>query len=96
MDDPLYIPSYRRVKAILGQEGLLVVRDSKMRALSTLATIVAGQDHYLTPLTEQQEEAVQLAELIAPWQGREEKAMWVYLTADGAGKKQSGYKTEWI
>ena len=78
-DAPLYIPSYQRAKTILSQEGLLVVGDSKMGALSTLATIVAGHDHYLTPLTEQQEEAVQLAELIAPWQGREKEAMRVYL-----------------
>jgi transposase len=81
-DDPLYIPSYRRAKAILGQEGLLIVGDSKMSALSTLATMVAGRDHYLTPLTEQQEETVQLAELIAPWQGREEQATRVYLPED--------------
>lgn len=78
-DDPLYIPSYQRAKAILGQEGLLVVGDSKMSALSTRATIVAGHDHYLTPLTQQQAETAQLAELIAPWQGREDEASQVYL-----------------
>lgn len=81
-DDPLYIPSYQRAKAILGQEGLLVVGDSKMSALSTLAAMVAGGDHYLTPLTEQQEEMVQLAELIAPWQRREEEAMCIYHPQD--------------
>ena len=81
-DDPLYIPSYQRAKAILTQEGLLVVGDSKMNALSTLATIVAGHDHYLAPLNEQQEETVQLAELIGPWRGREEEANRVYLPED--------------
>ena len=41
---------------MLEQEGALVVGDSKMNALQTLATMVAGRDHYLTPLGEKQEE----------------------------------------
>jgi transposase len=53
-----------------------------MSALATLATIVAGKDYYLTPLVEQQAEKAQLDELIAPWQGREEEAVRVYLPED--------------
>ncbi|NJN82054.1 MAG: transposase [Caldilineaceae bacterium] len=78
-DDPLYVPSYQRAKEILDQEGVLVVGDSKMSALKTLATMVAGKDHYLTPLTEQQEEKAQLDQLLADWQEREEEATRVFL-----------------
>ena len=78
-DDPLYVPSYQRAKEILGQEGVLVVGDSKMSALKTLATIVAGKDHYLTPLAEQQAETAQLDKLLADWQAREEEATQIYL-----------------
>jgi transposase len=81
-DDPLYVPSYQRAKEMLEEVGLLVVGDSKMSALQTLATIVAGRDHYLTPLTETQEEAAQLNELLAPWQEREADATRVYLPED--------------
>jgi transposase len=81
-DDPLYAPSYRRAKAILQQEGVLVVGDSKMGALQTLALIVAGQDYYLTPLTEKQEDLAQLDELLAPWQAQENEALRIYLPED--------------
>jgi transposase len=49
-DDPLYVPSYQRIKTIIPGQGLLVVGDSKMSALQTRAVIAANQDHYLTPL----------------------------------------------
>src|SRR5512147_2268270 len=52
-DDPLYLPLYRRVRALLGQTGLLYTGDCKMAALETRAEIAANQDFYLTrlPLT---------------------------------------------
>jgi len=53
-----------------------------MSALQTLATIEEGSDHYLTPLTETQEETAQLNELLAPWREREEKATRVFLPED--------------
>jgi transposase len=49
-DDPLYLPLYRRVRAMLGQSGLLYSGDCKMAALETRAEIAAGQDFYLTRL----------------------------------------------
>jgi len=49
-DDPLYVPIYQRIRASLGQSGLLYVGDSKMGALETRAAIAAGQDLYLMPL----------------------------------------------
>ncbi|RIK27451.1 MAG: transposase [Chloroflexi bacterium] len=81
-DDPLYLPSYRRAKGLLQRAGVLVVGDSKMSALTTRGTIVAGQDHYLTPLAAQPEEADLLAELLAPWPGREEEATRIFLPQD--------------
>src|SRR5262249_15962838 len=52
-DDPLYLPLYRRVRALLGRDGLLYVGDSKMAALETRAAIAAAGDLYLSrlPLT---------------------------------------------
>jgi transposase len=81
-DDPLYIPSYQRAKAVLDSQGVLVVGDSKMSALRTRATIAAGHDYYLTPLADQKDAAELLAELIAPWQGREEEATRIFLPED--------------
>src|SRR6516165_5465326 len=52
-DDPLYLPLYRRARALLSQTGLLYVGDCKMAALETRAAIAAAGDLYLTrlPLT---------------------------------------------
>jgi transposase len=49
-DDPLYLPLYHRVRAVLGQAGLLYAGDCKMAALETRAEIAANQDFYLTRL----------------------------------------------
>src|SRR4051794_22252209 len=52
-DDPLYLPLYRRVRTVLGQDGLLYAGDCKMAASEIRAEIAANQDFYLTrlPLT---------------------------------------------
>src|SRR5512147_1028726 len=52
-DDPLYLPLYRRVRAMLDHTGLLYSGDCKMAAVETRAEIAANQDFYLTrlPLT---------------------------------------------
>lgn len=52
-DDPLYLPLYRRVRALLGRTGLLYAGDCKMAALETRGEIAANGDFYLTrlPLT---------------------------------------------
>ena len=49
-DDPLYLPLYRRVRALLGLIGLLYTGDCKAAALETRAEIAAGGDFYLTRL----------------------------------------------
>lgn len=78
-DDPLYIPAYQRVKSIIGGEGKLIVGDSKMSAIGTRATIVAGKDYYLTPLAHEKDEPGLLDELLAPWMGREAEASLIFL-----------------
>lgn len=50
-DDPLYIPAIRRVRESLGVSGLLYTGDCKLAALETRAFVVAGGDHYLSPLS---------------------------------------------
>src|SRR4051794_5708054 len=52
-DDPLYLPSYRRVREMLDQAGLLYAGDCKMAALETRGEVAANRDFYLTrlPLT---------------------------------------------
>lgn len=49
-DDPLYLPMTRRVRSLLGRNGLLYVGDCKMAALATRAELVAEGDYYLMPL----------------------------------------------
>lgn len=81
-DDPLYVPSYQRAKQILKRNKVLVVGDSKMSALLTRGTIVAGQDYYLTPLADQKDEPDLLSALLQPWQGREAEATRIFLPQD--------------
>jgi len=81
-DDPLYVPSYQRMKQVINRQGLLIVGDSKMSALGTRAVIVDGKDYYLTPLAYLKAEPELLDELLKPWQGREEGATRIFLPED--------------
>jgi transposase len=81
-DDPLYVPSYRRVKQILKEKGLLVVGDSKMSALGTRTEIGAGDDYYLTPLAWLKAEPDLLDELLSAWQAAGEGATHIFLPQD--------------
>lgn len=81
-DDPLYVPSYRRMKQVVNRQGLLVVGDSKMSALETRAVIMDGKDYYLMPLAHLKAEPDLLDELLKPWQGREEEATLIFLPED--------------
>ena len=81
-DDPLYVPSYQRMKKVIHRQGLLIVGDSKMSALGTRAVIVDGKDYYLTPLAHLKAEPELLDELLKPWQGREEEATRIFLPED--------------
>lgn len=66
-DDPLYIPSYERAKTMLERDAILVVGDSKMSALATRGTIVAGQDFYLVPLADKKDDPDLLHQLLDEW-----------------------------
>jgi transposase len=69
-DDPLYVPAIRRVRASVGQRGLLYVGDCKMGALATRAFLVAGGDDYLCPLAPQHLPRAELARYLQPvWDG---------------------------
>jgi len=81
-DDPLYIPSYRRMKQIVKQQGVLVVGDSKMSALGTRAAIVAGKDYYLVPLAHLKDEPGLLDKLLKSGQGQEEETILIFLPQD--------------
>jgi transposase len=92
-DDPLYVPAYLRAKAIIGGVGKLVVGDSKMSALATRATIVKGEDHYLTPLAHEKDEPGLLDALLLPWVGRVNETTPIFLpeelAADGSQPARS-------
>jgi|APFre7841882724_1041349.scaffolds.fasta_scaffold37195_1 transposase len=71
-DDPLYVPCYRRIKATLARDGLLLVGDSKISALETRAAIVAGRDYYLLPYPYAKDAPDWLPELLQPvWEKRQ-------------------------
>jgi transposase len=81
-DDPLYVPSYQRMKKVINLDGLLVVGDCKMSALGTRAVIVERKDYYLAPLAHLKAEPELLDELLEPWQGREGEAIRIFLPED--------------
>jgi len=87
-DDPLYVPCYRRIKATVQQDGLLVIGDCKMSALDTRAVIVAGRDHYLMPYPHAKDAPDWLPKLLAPVWGDEQALTPIYLPeelpADGS------------
>lgn len=81
-DDPLYVPCYRRIKATLARDGLLLVGDSKMSALETRAAIVAGRDYYLLPYPYAKDAPDWLPELLQPvWQKHQELRL-IFLPED--------------
>ena len=63
-DDPLYLPTIRRVQASLGRIGLLYVGDTKLGALHNRAMLQRADNHYLCPLGAVQLSAEALAALI--------------------------------
>jgi transposase len=63
-DDPLYLPTIARVRASLGQTGLLYVGDCKLGTLGNRATLHHAGDHYLCPLSAVQVPPATLAALV--------------------------------
>jgi len=81
-DDPLYIPSYQRVKKTIPGRGMLAVGDSKMSALATRAYIMHNQDYYLTPLAHEKDEPQLLDELLKGKQAQIEEMELIFLPDD--------------
>ena len=81
-DDPLYVPCYQRAKEMLTRNGLLIVGDSKMSALSTRTAIVTGHDYYLTPLPHEKSEPGLLDQLLTQFQVSGESLTPVFLPGD--------------
>jgi transposase len=81
-DDPLYVPCYRRIKATLARDGLLLVGDSKMSALATRAAIVAGRDYYLLPYPSAKDAPDWLPELLQPVWDKRQALRPVFLPED--------------
>jgi transposase len=65
-DDPLYRPAIERVRASLGKRGLLYIGDAKMASLETRASLQAGGDCYLCPLTAIQMPTEQWTTVLTP------------------------------
>jgi len=65
-DDPVYVPAIARVREDLGRRGLLYVGDCKMAALEPRASLQAGGDYYLCPLSERQVPPAVVASYLAP------------------------------
>lgn len=81
-DDPLYVPSYQRAKALLNRVGMLVVGDSKMSARTTRGTIAAGQDYYLTPLADKKDEPGLLEAVLEEWLVEEAASLPIFWPED--------------
>jgi transposase len=81
-DDPMYVPCYQRVKAMLAKDELLIVGDSKMSAIQSRTAIVAGNDCYLTPLPHEKSEPELLDQLLTEFQAGEEELVPVFLPQD--------------
>lgn len=81
-DDPLYLPCYRRSRAILGKTGLLYVGDTKMSALETRGAIEDGNDLYLSPLSYIGETPALLDKAIWEWRTGKREAQDIYWPED--------------
>ena len=81
-DDPLYLPCYRRSRAILDRKGLLYVGDAKMGALETRGEIHEGNDFYLTPLAYIGETPALLDKAVQQWRHGKQEAETIYWPED--------------
>jgi transposase len=87
-DDGLYLPAVEEARAVLGQNGLLYIGDSKMEALSSRAHIAAGGDYYLTPLSLKGSQAKLLSELVQSAVAQEHELVDVYRAPDDGQEPQ--------
>jgi transposase len=87
-DDGLYIPVIEQSRQVLQRRGLLYIGDSKMEALAIRATIAAGNDFYLTPLSKKGTQKDLLQELLEPVWTEKQKLTDIYDQARDASDRQ--------
>jgi transposase len=90
-DDPLYVPTIKRVLACLERKGLLIVGDCKMSALATRASLRECGQYYLTPLAQVGETAASMAGWIADGVAQE-KSLTQVSSLDGERVIAQGYE----
>lgn len=82
-DDELYLPAIKQSRKVLNRRGVLYIGDSKMEALNLRATIAAGGDFYLTPLSKKGTQAELLHELLTPVWSETQELTAIYDQTDG-------------
>ena len=81
-DDPLYIPTYKRIHKTLNQLGVLYIGDSKMAAIETRGTIDDDGNFYLMPLPMTGETPKLLDKLLSGLKNEEHEIINVFLPED--------------
>jgi len=90
-DDPLYVPTIKRVLECLERSGLLIVGDCNMSALATRAYVQECSQYYLTPLSQVGETASLMAGWIAEGIAQGERLQQVK-SMDGEQVIAQGYE----
>jgi len=87
-DDGLYVPAIEQSRQVLQRRGLLYIGDSKMESLTTRATLAAGKDFYLTPLSKKGKQEALLHKLLEPVWAEEQKLTNIYDQTDEASDRR--------
>lgn len=87
-DDELYLPAIKQSRKVLNRRGVLYIGDSKMEALKIRATIAAGGDFYLTPLSKKGTQADLLLELLNPVWSEAQELTAIYDQTDDDSPKR--------
>ena len=82
-DDELYVPAIKQSRKVLNRRGVLYMGDSKMEALTIRATVAAGGDFYLTPLSKKGSQSELLQELLNPVWSEAQELTAIYDQTDG-------------
>lgn len=87
-DDELYLPAIKQSRKVLNRRGVLYIGDSKMEALNIRATIAAGGDFYLTPLSKKGTQSELLHELLNPVWSEAQELSDIYDQTDDDSPKR--------
>ncbi len=81
-DDPLYLPTYERIREILDKAGLLYIGDCKMGAIHTRAVIHNNGDRYLVPLAMIGDTPILLDKTLSELEAGKHEVSDIYLPED--------------